>query len=74
MEEIFHNYQAKAPKKRREENQKFKKINLPKKKEYDRVVEMVYKEEAAVVKKKSFFLPTRSTENTMPKKWTKYFF
>jgi len=52
MEEIFHNYQAKAPKKRREENQKFKKINLPKKKEYDRVVEMVYKEEPAVVKKK----------------------
>ena len=52
MEEIFHNYQAKAPKKRREENQKFKKINLPKKKEYDRVVEMVYKEEPAVLKKK----------------------
>jgi len=52
MEEIFHKYQAKAPKTRREENQKFKKINLPKKKEYDRVVEMVYKEEPAVLKKK----------------------
>ena len=52
MEDIFRNYQAKAPKRRREENQKFKKINLPKKKEYDRVVEMVYKEEPTVVKEK----------------------
>ena len=55
MEEIFRNYQAKAPKKATRRKQKFKKINLPKKKEYDRVVEMVYKEEPTVVKKKYFF-------------------
>ena len=52
MEDIFHNYQAKAPKKRQKENQKFKKINLPKKKEYDRVVEMVAPQESIDIKKK----------------------
>ena len=46
MEEIFRNYRAKAPAKKRErENARFKHINLPKKKEYDKVVEMVAPEE-----------------------------
>ena len=54
MEEISRNYKAKVPRKRRGEKHKFIKI-YPRKKEYDRVVEMVYKPEPGLHTKGKYF-------------------